>query len=405
MAPPSLDAGSPEYIEIGSTRVPVRVGELWTAKQRAGHNLHEISYRACFKPQLPAYYISRHSQPGETVYDPFMGRGTTVLEAALQGRVPWGNDASPLSAILTAPRLDPPRQTEVEERLSSLSLDSPTRSNDELLTFYHPDTLREILNLREYLLRREATGALDSVDAWIRMVAVNRLTGHSAGFFSVYSLPPNQAASVASQRRINDRLRQVPPRRPVKPLLLRKSKALLSAITPEERARLRSVSGSVRLLTGDAAGTSPLPSGSVRLVVTSPPFLNIVDYAKDNWLRNWFCGIDPRSVHLTQAGTVAEWEAKMTEVFRELARLLAPGGAIAFEVGEVRNGQVRLEESVVRSADRAGLHPIEVFVNAQHFTKTAHCWGITNGSRGTNTNRVVLLSREGLAPTPTSRSA
>mgnify|MGYP000160800235 CR=1 FL=1 len=46
---------------------------------------------------------------------------------------------------------------------------------------------------------RTADGSLDTVDAWIRMVAVNRLTGHSPGFFSVYTLPPNQAASPESQ--------------------------------------------------------------------------------------------------------------------------------------------------------------------------------------------------------------
>ena len=35
------------------------------------------------------------------------------------------------------------------------------------------------------------------------MIALNRLTGHSPGFFSVYTLPPNQAVSVKAQRKIN----------------------------------------------------------------------------------------------------------------------------------------------------------------------------------------------------------
>src|ERR1022692_2364311 len=37
-------------------RVPTYVNEFWTAKQRAAHSLHEISYRACFKPQLPRFF-------------------------------------------------------------------------------------------------------------------------------------------------------------------------------------------------------------------------------------------------------------------------------------------------------------------------------------------------------------
>ena len=58
-------------------------GEFWTARQRQAARLHEVSYRACFKPQLPEYFIERYSRPGDVVYDPFMGRGTTPVQAAL----------------------------------------------------------------------------------------------------------------------------------------------------------------------------------------------------------------------------------------------------------------------------------------------------------------------------------
>ena len=91
----------------------------------------------------------------------------------------------------------------------SLALSYPR----ELEVFYHPETLREICALREYLLARDRSGSLDGIDRWIRMVAVNRLTGHSPGFFSVYTLPPNQATSIDAQAKINARRKQVPPRR------------------------------------------------------------------------------------------------------------------------------------------------------------------------------------------------
>src|SRR5262245_4538604 len=68
--------------------IPVFTNEFWTARQRAAHSLHEISYRACFKPQLPRFFIERLTSPGDAVYDPFMGRGTTLLEAALMDRRP-----------------------------------------------------------------------------------------------------------------------------------------------------------------------------------------------------------------------------------------------------------------------------------------------------------------------------
>src|SRR5206468_13084742 len=88
--------------------VPTFVNEFWTARQRQASSLHEVSYRACFKPQLPRFFIERLTQPGDVVYDPFMGRGTTLVEAALLARTPAGNDANPLSIVMTRPRLRPP---------------------------------------------------------------------------------------------------------------------------------------------------------------------------------------------------------------------------------------------------------------------------------------------------------
>ncbi len=87
--------------------VPTYVNEFWTSKQRAASRLHEVSYRACFKPQLPRFFVERLTEPGDAVYDPFMGRGTTLVEAALLGRVPLGCDINPLSVVLTGPRLTP----------------------------------------------------------------------------------------------------------------------------------------------------------------------------------------------------------------------------------------------------------------------------------------------------------
>src|SRR5436190_19761418 len=53
---------------------PTFTNEFWTSAQRDADNLHEVSYRACFKPQLPRFFIKRLTDPGEMVNDPFMGR-------------------------------------------------------------------------------------------------------------------------------------------------------------------------------------------------------------------------------------------------------------------------------------------------------------------------------------------
>jgi len=269
-----------------SREVPGFVNEFWTAKQRQAHSLHEISYRACFKPQLPSFFIERLSQPGDFVYDPFMGRGTTPLEAALLGRVPIGNDVNPLSLVMTRPRLHPPTFAQVEARLQEIDLDDPADMPRDLLVFYHPETLKAISSLKRYLLERRKTSELDAVDDWLALVALNRLTGHSGGFFSVYTLPPNQAVSVKSQRKINRDRQQTPPRRHLPALILKKTRDLLKDCSDVTRQTLSEVADHALLLTQPSSHTPEIRTDSVALVVTSPPFLNVVDYSTDNWLRS-----------------------------------------------------------------------------------------------------------------------
>ena len=382
-------------VEVDASTVPVRtfVNEFWTSRQRAANSLHEISYRACFKPQLPRFFVERLTRPGDVVYDPFMGRGTTILEAALLGRVPVGCDINPLSEVLVGPRLRPPSIGSVQQRLSSVDWTCDDGFREDLLTFYHPDTLREICSLRAYLLRKLELGPLDAVDGWIRMVAVNRLTGHSPGFFSVYTLPPNQAVSISAQQKINADRNQVPPLRSVAKLIVAKSRSLLADCDEATRMTLERFARCGQLITKPASTTPEIESSAVDLIVTSPPFLDVVDYAGDNWLRCWFCGIDPVNVKLTILKRIDDWREAMTAVFAELRRTLRSGGHIAFEVGEVRGGRVRLEEHVIPCGVHAGLEPVLLLINSQDFTKTAACWGVDNNRKGTNTNRVVLFRK------------
>ena len=374
--------------------VPTFTNEFWTSEQRRANRIHEISYRACFKPQLPAFFIERLADPGGAVHDPFMGRGTTVVEAALAGHPVSGADVNPLSSMLVSPRLDPPTVREVEDRLAEIELDlSPDEGFDELLAFYHPETLGHLTALRRYLLDRDESGELDRSDAFIRMVAINRLTGHSSGFFSVYTLPPNQAVSAKRQLEINRQRGQTPPIRDLKALILKKTRSLLRDMTDGLREELRSLPAP-NLVTGLAWETGSIPECSVDLAITSPPFLDVVDYRADNWLRCWFAGIDPSEVEISTSSRLEEWSGMVNRTLVEQHRLLRPGGHVCFEVGEVRRGTVRLEEVVLEAADGTSLSPVCVVINSQEFTKTSHLWGVRNASRGTNTHRIVVLRRD-----------
>ncbi len=368
-----------------SIYVPTEADEFWTAKQRAGHSIHEISYRACYKPQLPAYFIQKFCKSKSVVYDPFMGRGTTLIEAQLHGHKAVGNDINPLSKVLTSPRLNPPMLTNIEKRLSEVDLSNDAEIDPDLLVFFHEDTLSEIYGWRTYFQQEQ----LDTVDAWLQMVACSRLTGHSSGFFSVFTLPPNLAASIASQRKINEKRNQKPEYRDTKALIYRKSKQLLRHNLPNHYWR-----DDVVLLTESADNTPQIPDESVDLVVTSPPFLDIVDYEQDNWLRMWFCNIEIEAGKIWQLKSLEDWVARMKDVLVELHRILKGTGKIAFEVGEVRNGEIFLENAVAKASVDAGFVPEKLMINAQPFTKTANCWGVSNNKKGTNSNRIVILKKD-----------
>ncbi|MBI3042584.1 MAG: site-specific DNA-methyltransferase [Betaproteobacteria bacterium] len=384
-----------EVITISGCPVRRVVGEFWTAGQRQASSIHEVSYRACFKPQLPAYFIKRFTSISDIVYDPFSGRGTTIIEAALQGRRVIANDINPLSAILARPRLAIPEFADIADRIKTIPYRTNLRADIDLSMFYELATESEIVSLRSYLKSRRDAGLEDQVDSWIRMIATNRLTGHSPGFFSVYTFPPNQAVSAASQIKINRQRGQKPEYRNTKAIMLKKTRQLLAGLTARELENLRIAAKSAIFLTGSATKTDAIPNEAVSLTVTSPPFLDIVQYAEDNWLRCWFNDLPTEEIasQITMAKTLEAWCETMGRVYYELFRITRGGGFVAFEVGEVRKGRVKLEEHVIPLGLRAGFNSEAVLINDQKFTKTANIWGISNNKAGTNSNRIVVFRK------------
>ena len=372
------------------------VNEYWTSKQRQSSSIHEISYRACFKANLPRFFIKLLTRPEDIVYDPFAGRGTTGLEAGLLGRKIILNDVNPLSLALYYPRFFVLEAEEIMNRLDLLTYDYTLTADIDLSMFFHKQTENEIVALKHYLNKRQSNNEEDVIDKWIRMVATNRLTGHSKGFFSVYTLPPNQAVSPNRQKEINRKRKQIPDYRDIKSRIIKKTKSLVRNVSEEERINLFRAGETGLFLTEKAQNTTEIKNESVQLTVTSPPFLDVVQYSKDNWLRCWFNNIDDNEVskNITVTKSLDEWKTVMKGVFKELYRITKHGGWVAFEVGEVKKGTLKLEEYVVPLGLEAGFNCVGVLINMQKFTKTANIWGIKSNIKGTNTNRVVIFRKK-----------
>jgi hypothetical protein len=384
-----------EFLDIRGETFPKFINEFWTSKQRRGNSLHEIAYRACFKSELPNFFTKILTKPEDIVYDPFSGRGTTPIEASILGRNIIANDINPISKILSKPRLSPPELDELEERLYSIPFDSKYKADTDLSAFYHPKTELEIMSIKKYLEERKKNKKEDHLDEWIRMIATNRLTGHSSGYFSVYTLPPNQAVSHERQKKINIARNQKPEYRDTRLIIIKKTKTLIKDLNKEIKENLEKVKKQAIFLEQDSRLTKKIKSNSVQLTITSPPFLDTVQYADDNWLRCWFNSIDIKKIgmKITMAKKIEDWREVMDGTLKELYRITKKGGYIAFEVGEVRNGKIKLDEEIIPLSVAVGFNCLGVMINEQIFTKTSNIWGVSNNQKGTNSNRIVILNK------------
>ncbi len=368
-------------------------GEFWTSRQRQEFPLHYIvSYRASFKAELPDFFIRQYTKQGDTVFDPFGGRGTTALQANLLRRIAVQSDVNPISEKIAYAKTHPPSLLDIQKRLQSFDLSTPIEisESEPLLAFYHKETLKELLNLKLAI-----SETYDDVNRFIELVAVSRLHGHSDGFFSVYSFP-QISVSPEAQRKINEKRNQTPPYREVKSRILRK--ANLSLQGAEHFAARFPESLKNQFHTGDSRDLKWLEDETIDLVVTSPPFLDKVDYLKDNWLKAWFMNLDESAFKeaMVQTKDLEEWKNFMRETLLELLRVVKPTGAIVIEVGEVqyKNEVLELDEVIAEIGESLGFYVGAVLVNQQRFTKLSNCFGVANNEKGTNTNRCVVMFKE-----------
>ena len=95
---------------------------------------------------------------------------------------------------------------------------------------------------------------------------------------------------------INRKRDQAPPFRDTGSLILKKTAPAAEGPRCAGAGQPARGPGSARFLTGDARATPELEDGAVALTVTSPPFLDVVQYTGDNWLRCWFNGLDAEAV-------------------------------------------------------------------------------------------------------------
>lgn len=361
------------------------------APRRWGHEVHALcSYMAMFPPTIPHYFISWLTQPGDVVWDPFSGRGTTPFEACLLGRVGLGGDASPLAWMLTASKVDPPRQADVDARLQELRGLPATSTDDvpdDVRILFGAQTLSQLVSIRHVL------DPTSGVDRYLLATLAGGLHAN-AGKDGVprgltVAMPNTFAMSPQYVRRYIKTHGLTPPDKDVIDFLERRLRRF-----PPPSIGARGAAWRV-----DATQPPPIAvaTANPKLIFFSPPYLQVMSYGKFNWIRLWLLGEDPRETdsNLFRSGSLPKYLAFMHDVLAQASSTLRTDGYCCVVIGDVRRDEnnLNLAASVAQHvADLPGLRLVSV---VDDHLPTAHkvsrIWGESKG-RATKTDRILIFA-------------
>ena len=256
----------------------------------ARHPLHAICpYFAMFPEGFVERHVTAHTVEDDYVFDPFSGRGTTVFQSLLLGRRAAGVDINPVAACISSAKARAPSLIAVLRRIYELEETFEGGAAIDIGEFFelcfHPETLVQVMYLRATLNWKS-----DQVDCFIAAMSLGALHGesHRSSMYFSNRMPRTISTKPDYSMRWWRARGLSAPHRNVFSIL--RSLARFRLADP-----LPSLKGIVRL--SDArASTKALPDllGQVKLVVTSPPYVDVTDYAEDQWLRLWFLGGEAR---------------------------------------------------------------------------------------------------------------
>jgi len=242
----------------------------------ASHNYH--SFPAKFPPQLPRIFIEQLTAPGETVLDPMVGSGTTLVEAALLGRFGVGADIDPLARLLCAVKTRP------------LDYQQALRVGHQVLSRAHEFAASQPDSIHDLLVERFGIETADFIDYWFPADSQVELFALANQIGLVQELPVRQfltltfSATVIGKTPGITRARDLSHTRPhrvkavvPKSPLVEFKRRLDRNVAGLKRSRFR---GQTSIIACDAQQL-PLANDSIDLAVTSPPYAaNAIDYMR-----------------------------------------------------------------------------------------------------------------------------
>jgi hypothetical protein len=290
-------------------------------------------YYAMFPAEFADKVIATYTRPGDSVLDPFAGRGTAVFSAAVHGRRGIGVEINPVGWVYSQAKLRPAGEDSVAERLKEVSRIAYRyrRAAKDMPPFFHwcyrPNVLEFLLAARSHIDWR------------------NRKTDWTAMAFLLVNLHGKRDGALSNQMR---QTKSMSPsyavkwwkRRDLRPPELQPLNFLMKRLEWRYAKGIPETTNS-RVYLGDSSRILAQIRGyrgdarkRARLLLTSPPYYGVTNYHYDQWLRLWLLGGPPTSrciggPHRGKFQNKREYRLLLLSVFRK-AKLLLSRNAIVY---------------------------------------------------------------------------
>ncbi len=293
-------------------------------------SLHQLApYIGRMKTDMARTLLLHHTRPADTIVDPFCGCGVVPLEAALHGRHVVAGDWNPYAVVLTRAKLFPPRSLRAARtRLrKTWALTQQLLARQDLRTvpawvrrFFHPETLREALAFRDACLARDEDFLLACLLGILhhqRPGFLSYPSSHLVPYLRDRKFPRAKNPDLYERRDVFSRLEAKVMRAYRRPAATFTTRRRVDSVDARQFARLRNVGA----------------------VITSPPYMNELDYVRDNRLRLWFIEKRlPDELEMPGANRAQAFEELMKTVCARLAPSIRRKGKFILVIGDATRG-------------------------------------------------------------------
>jgi hypothetical protein len=303
---------------------------------------------------FPETFVQKYlvwTKPGEIIFDPFSGRGTTVFESLLHGRIAFGCDVNAVAICISNAKANPPTRNEALARLKELqSLHHRSRANTKANAFFSM-CFSDLTFSQLVFLRKKLNWRRNRADRFIAALALGSLHGEShrsPRYFSnrmprTISTKPDYSIRWWQERHLS------PPNRDVFAILREMIDYRFESEVPKRRGLVKDVDAR------RAINAFPDYEGRVSMVITSPPYLDTTNFEEDQWLRLWFLGGPERPVTRKNGDDRHHAEEKywdfLTEAWAGVGPLMKRNAHIVVRIGGKRLTRKDFNENLVHSIE------------------------------------------------------